>query len=193
MQLKCAIYIVRHGETEWARDGKHTGLTDIPLTEKGEIQAANLGRRLEKIKFAHVFSSPLKRALETCTICGFDPQIDKDLVEWDYGAYEGMKSSEIHETNPKWTIFTDGAPAGESVEEVKKRCKRLLNKLEGLEGNIALFSSGHISRALLTQWLDLPIATAQQFLLDTASLSILEIAKNTPSVKLWNDISHRKC
>lgn len=184
------IYIVRHGETEWAREGKHTGLTDIPLTEKGESQAAFLGRRLEKVRFDHVFSSPLKRARETCSICGLNPVIDNALLEWDYGAYEGLTSDTIHETNPEWNIFTHGAPAGETVETVSKRAEKFIKKLEGLEGKIALFSSGHISRALLTRWLELPLENGRRFLLSTASLSILSYEHGKRAVKLWNDISH---
>lgn len=186
------IYIVRHGETEWALNGKHTGLTDIPLTEKGEVQAASLGRRIEKIKFSHVLTSPLKRAKETCAICGFDGVIDKDLLEWDYGAYEGMTSAEIHKTVPDWNIFTHGAPAGESIDTLTKRVERLIKKLEGLEGKIAIFSSGHISRALTMLWLQIPLVNGTRFPLFTASLSILSYEKNQRALKLWNDISHLK-
>ncbi|WP_228546971.1 histidine phosphatase family protein [Candidatus Neptunochlamydia vexilliferae] len=144
------IYLIRHGETEWSRDGKHTGLTDIPLTDKGEVEAMALGRRLEKIRFDHVFSSPLKRAKETCLICGLEPQVDDDILEWNYGAYEGLTSAEIHKTNTDWNIFTHGAPAGEPVEEVIKRGMCLVQKLESLEGKIALFTSGHFSCAFAT-------------------------------------------
>ncbi len=186
------IYIIRHGETEWARDGKHTGLTDIPLTENGEIHAASLGRRLERLKFSHVFSSPLKRAKETCTICGFDPQIDEDLLEWDYGAYEGLTSEEIRKTLPEWNIFTHGAPAGESVEAVVKRAERFIKKLEGLEGKLAIFSSGHFSRVLTMCWLKLSLENGIRFPLSTASLSILGYEKKLRALKLWNDISHLK-
>lgn len=186
------IYIVRHGETEWARDGKHTGLTDIPLTEKGEIQAASLARRIEKIKFSHILTSPLKRAKETCDICGFDGVIDKDLVEWDYGAYEGMTAEEIHKTVPNWNIFTHGAPAGESIESLTKRVDRVIKKIEGLNGNIALFSSGHFSRALTMRWLEIPLEKGTRFPLFTASLSILSYEKKQRALKLWNDISHLK-
>ena len=186
------IYIIRHGETEWARDGKHTGLTDIPLTEKGEVQAALLGRRIERINFSHIFSSPLKRAKETCTICGFNGEIDKDLVEWDYGAYEGMTSEETLKTLPDWKIFTHGAPAGESIEDVIKRADRFIKKVEGLEEKIAVFSSGHFSRALTMRWLEIPLENGTRFPLFTASLSILGYEKKLRSIKLWNDISHLK-
>ncbi|MCP5506350.1 MAG: histidine phosphatase family protein [Chlamydiales bacterium] len=186
------IYIIRHGETEWARAGKHTGLTDVPLTEKGEIQAASLGRRIEKIKFSHVFTSPLKRAKETCDICGFDGVVDRDLVEWDYGAYEGMTSEEIQKTVPEWNIFTHGAPAGESIATLTKRVERLIKKLEGLDGKTALFTSGHLSRALTMLWLEIPLEKGSRFPLNTASLSILGYEKNQRALKLWNDVSHLK-
>lgn len=186
------IYIIRHGETEWARNGKHTGLTDIPLTEKGEIHAAALGRRLERTKFSHIFTSPLKRAKETCTICGFDGKVEKDLLEWDYGAYEGMTSDEILKTLPDWNIFTHGAPAGESVDDIIKRADHFIKKVEGLEGKIAVFSSSHFSRALTMRWLEIPLKNGTRFPLFTASLSILGYEKNLHAVKLWNDISHLK-
>ncbi|MDJ0651751.1 MAG: histidine phosphatase family protein [Simkaniaceae bacterium] len=184
------VYIVRHGETEWARDEKHTGLTDISLTETGEIQAAALARRIERIKFSHIFSSPLKRAKETCAICGFDPKIDKDLLEWDYGAYEGMTSKEILKTMPDWTIFTHGAPGGESIDDTIKRADRFIKKVESLEGKIAIFSSGHFLRTLTMRWLEIPLQNGTRFALFTASLSILSYEKNTRAVKLWNDVSH---
>lgn len=184
------VYLIRHGETEWARDGKHTGLTDIPLTENGESQAASLGRRIESLKFSHIFSSPLKRALDTSKICGYDPQIDKDLVEWDYGAYEGLTSPEIHQTNAKWNVFTHGAPNGESIDAVIKRADRFLKKLENLEGKIAVFTSGHFSRAFVTRWLELPIEAGRRFSLATASLSILGYEHTKRALKLWNDTSH---
>ncbi len=180
------IYLIRHGETEWSRDGKHTGLTDIPLTEKGEREAAALGRHIEKLTFDHLFSSPLKRAKETCFICGLEPQIDNDLLEWNYGAYEGLTTAEIHKTVPGWNIFTHGAPGGETTEAVAKRGKRLLKKLEGLEGKIALFTSGHFSRAFLTCYLNLPIENGRQFILSTASLSILGYEHGMHALKLWN-------
>ncbi|MCB1106835.1 MAG: histidine phosphatase family protein [Chlamydiia bacterium] len=183
---------MRHGETAWARDKKHTGLTDIPLTEQGESQAASLGKRLESLSFKHVFSSPLKRAYDTCSICGYNPQVDKDLLEWDYGAYEGLTSAEIHETNPKWNIFTHGAPNGESTEAVVKRATRFLKKVERLEGKIAVFSSGHFSRVFATCWLKLPIENGRRFSLATASLSILGYEHGEGALKLWNDISHLK-
>lgn len=184
------VYIIRHGETEWARDGKHTGLTDIPLTENGKRQASQLGERLKGLSFDYVFSSPLKRAHDTCSICGFNPEVIDELLEWDYGDYEGLKSVEIHKNDPSWNIFTHGAPNGESALDVKARVDRLIDRLETLEGHIALFSSGHISRALTTQWLEFPMEAGRRFLLSTASLSTLSYEKGKRVVKLWNDVSH---
>lgn len=184
------IYLIRHGETEWSREGKHTGLTDISLTEKGEKEALTLGKRLKGIHFDHIFSSPLKRVKETCTICGFNPQIDKALLEWNYGAYEGVTSEEIYKTYPDWNIFTHGAPGGESTDDIVKRVDHFLKKIESLDGNIALFSSGHISRALTIRWLELPIQEGKRFSLSTGSLSILGYEHKNRALKLWNDIPY---
>ncbi|NGX51109.1 MAG: Phosphoserine phosphatase 1 [Chlamydiae bacterium] len=181
------IYIVRHGETEWSRNGRHTGFTDIPLTEKGKEQAAQLGECLRDVSFDHLFSSPLKRAHETSILCGFKPLIIDELLEWDYGDYEGVKSEEIHKKDPTWNIFTHGAPNGESVAAVKARVDLLIEKLETLEGNIALFSSGHIMRALTAQWLELPMEAGCRLVLSTASLSILGYEHKKRALKLWND------
>lgn len=184
------LYLIRHGETEWARTGKHTGLTDIPLNEQGKNQALLLGKRIQGLNFNHVFSSPLIRALETCTLCGLKPELNSDLVEWNYGDYEGLTSSEIHKTDPHWNIFTHGAPNGESIENVKSRICHLLKRVESLQGKIALFSSGHFSRAFASQWLGLPIAAGQNFSLSTASFSILGYENQKQVLKLWNDTSH---
>ena len=184
------LYIIRHGETEWARQGKHTGLTDVPLNEQGRKHAILLGKRLEDLAFDHVLSSPLVRAFETCILCGFKAEINPDLLEWDYGDYEGLTSQEIHKTHPHWNIFTHGAPHGESIEDVKKRACSLLKTLDSLHGTIALFSSGHFLRVLVSQWLDLPITVGQRLSLSTASLSILSYEHQEQILKLWNDTSH---
>ena len=185
------IYLIRHGETKWARDGKHTSFTDLHLTEIGQKEAAFLGKRIYSIKFSHIFSSPLKRAIETSKICGFNAQIDKDLVEWNYGAYEGLTSVEIHKTNPEWNIFFHGAPSGESIEAVINRADRFLKKIEHLEGKIAVFSSGHFCRTLAIRWLEMPLKRGRHFSLATASLSILAYEHTKRALKLWNDISHK--
>jgi len=184
------IYIIRHGETEWTRNGKHTGLSDIPLTELGEMQAASLGKRIEKIKFSHVFLSPLERVKQTCAICGLDGRVDKDLLEWDYGAYEGMTSKEILKAVPNWKIFTHGAPGGESIEDIIKRADRFIKKIKDLEGKIIIFSSGHFLRTFTMRWLKIALENGTRFPLSTTSLSILGREKDMESIKLWNDTSH---
>lgn len=142
------IYLIRHGETEWTLSRQHTGLTDIPLTEDGIEHTKALASRLDGFKFDKVFVSPLQRAALTCEICGYDAEVTDALLEWDYGDYEGMKSAEIHKINPDWNIFTKGAPKGESTDDVKERVDAFLDRVRKMSGNIAFFSSGHISRAI---------------------------------------------
>ena len=186
------VYLIRHGETEWSKSGQHTGLTDIPLTENGKKQAKALGKRVRLIAFDHVFSSPLKRAYDTCTLCGLREKaiVTDDLLEWNYGDYEGKKTIDIHKIDPHWNIFTNGGPHGETVEDIQNRTDRFLTHIRDLEGNIAVFSSGHFSRALATQWLGLPLEAGQLFILSTGSLSILSHEHQKPALLLWNDISH---
>ena len=183
------IYLVRHGETEWSKSGQHTGLTDIPLTPEGETGARALGKRISEIKFDHLFSSPLKRAHDTCKLCGHgDAAIITDaLLEWNYGDYEGVKSVDIHKDNPGWNIFKDGAPNGESVKQVADRCNAFLEMIEKLEGRVALFSSGHILRALTTRWLGLPMEAGRLFILSTGSLSIYGYEHGKHALRLWNE------
>lgn len=186
------LYLMRHGETEWSLNGNHTGLTDIPLTENGEIQAQALAKRV--IPFDHVFSSPLKRAFKTCEICGLGKQVQitDALLEWDYGDYEGLKTSEIREKQPGWDIFTDGGPNGESVHDVTKRANDFIKQLLTLEGDIALFSSGHFLRAFAALWVKAPITLGKNLLLSTASFSLLTFYREDPVIKVWNDTSHIK-
>ena len=182
------ITLIRHGETAWSLSGQHTGRTDIALTENGIEQADALGQRLKKTKFDAVYTSPLKRALETSKIAGFSAKIDPALMEWDYGQYEGLTRKEIAAKNLAWDLFTQGAPGGESPEDVRRRADKFLHQLPG--GNIAIFSHGHISRVLATSWLLIPTSEARCFLLSTASVSILGFEHQTPAIILWNDISH---
>lgn len=186
------IYIIRHGETKWAKNGQHTGLTDIPLTENGLRQAKKLGTRLSQVSFDHVFVSPLKRVYDTCCLCKLENQaeITESLLEWNYGDYEGKKSAEIHQIHPEWNIFEHGAPNGESVANVQKRADDFILKLNQLQGKIALFSSGHFSRALAVRFLGFPLVKGRCFILSTASLSVLEYEHKHPTLLLWNDISH---
>lgn len=184
-----AIYLIRHAETEWSASGRHTGLSDIPLTQEGQQQAATLNDPLHKIPFAKVWTSPLKRALETCTLAGYsaEMQIDPDLVEWDYGAYEGLQNHEICQQNPGWNLFKDGVPNGETIEGIGRRADRMIQKAEQCSGNIALFSSGHFLRVLTMRFLQLPIAEGRRFILSTASISILGYEKEARALILWND------
>lgn len=188
------VYLARHGETEWSLSGQHTGLTDIPLTPRGERNARRLGERLAGLKFAHVFTSPLQRASRTCELAGYGgvAVADSDLVEWNYGRFEGKKTADIRRENPNWQIFRDGCPGGESVHQIGARADRVVARLRALEGNILLFSSGHILRVLAARWCGLEVGEARPFFLDTAALSQLgyEHNRDEPVIRLWNDSSH---
>src|SRR6185369_13739156 len=168
-------YLARHGETAWSISGQHTGLTDLPLTERGERNARSLGDRLRGLSFATVLCSPLQRARRTCDLAGFkaQAQIEPDLVEWDYGNYEGLTSAEIRKQRPDWQLFRDGCPGGESVEQVGARADRVVKKVREMQGDELLFSSGHFLRVLAARWLGLPVDAGRFFFLDTASFSTL--------------------
>jgi probable phosphoglycerate mutase len=185
------VYLARHGETAWSRTGQHTGLTDLPLTAQGEAEARELGERLRELSFSHVLVSPLLRARRTCELTGFGAQaeIEPDLVEWDYGDYEGKRTHEIRAERPDWQLFRDGCPAGESVADISARADRVVAKLRSLDENVLLFSSGHISRVLAARWLGLDASAGRYFLLSTASLSELgyEHDRSEPAIRLWND------
>ena len=185
------IYLVRHGETEWSLTGQHTGRTDIPLTPRGEEAARELGQRLRGIQFARVLASPRQRARRTCELTGLGPaaEIEPDLMEWDYGDYEGRRSADILKGRPDWNLFRDGCPQGETPAQVSGRADRLIARLRALEGDVALFSHGHFGRVLAARWVGLPVSAAQRLLLDTASLSILGYEHNhveSPVIALWN-------
>jgi broad specificity phosphatase PhoE len=182
------IYLVRHGETEWTKSGQHTGLTDKPLTEQGKHEAALLKRHLMHIPFTKVLTSPLKRALETCELAGFSKQleIDPNLVEWNYGDYEGLTYAEITKQRPNWNLFNDGVPNGETCEQISARADRVLHKIAKIDGNVALFSSGHILRVLTARFLGHSVSMGRNFLLFPASISILSYARKDPVVQLWN-------
>jgi broad specificity phosphatase PhoE len=189
-----AVYLARHGETAWSLSGQHTGLTDLPLTERGEQNARRLGQRLQALNFNHVRTSPLQRATRTCQLAGFAgvAVVDPDLVEWDYGEYEGLRTVEIRKQRPDWQLFRDGCPGGESVEEVGARADRVVVRMRTNNENVLLFSSGHFLRVLAARWLALPAADGRLFALDTAALSILgyEHDRSEPVVRLWNDTQH---
>ena len=189
------VYLARHGNTAWTHSRQHTGLTDLPLTPDGERNAVRLGERLKGMRFAKVFTSPLKRAFRTCELSGFGPgaEVDRDLVEWDYGQYEGLTSAQILRDRPDWQLFRDGAPGGESPEQVGERADRVVQRVRGVPGDVLLFSSGHFIRVLTARWLALGLpAAGKYFLLSPASLSALSYEQNLsrPVIRLWNDDHH---
>ena len=184
-------YLIRHGETEWSLNGRHTGLTDIPLTENGRMMARRLKPFLSRKTFELVLSSPLQRARETCELAGFGDraEIDDDLKEWNYGDYEGLTPTQIQEKKPGWLIFTDGAPNGETPEQVGSRIDRVIAKIRAVKGNVVLFAHGHLLRTFAARWLGLSPEGGAHFLLDTSTLSILTYYRGIPAVKEWN--AHR--
>ena len=188
------IYLARHGETAWSVTGQHTGLTDLPLSERGERNAARLGERLAGSVFAKVLTSPLQRATRTCELAGFGAaaQVDRDLVEWNYGDYEGLRTAEIHAKRPDWQLFRDGCPNGESPEQVGARADRVVNRVRAIKGNVLIFSSGHFLRVFAARWLGLEPAAGKFFMLDTASLSALsyEHDLSNSAIQFWNDNRH---
>ena len=185
------IYLARHGETAWSVTGQHTGVTDLPLTERGERNAVRLGERLAGSVFAKVMTSPLQRAARTCELAGFGAvaEVDRDLVEWNYGDYEGLRTVEIHAKRPDWQLFRDGCPNGESPEQVGVRADRVVNHVRAIKGNVLIFSSGHFLRVLAVRWLGLEPAAGKFFMLSTASLSALsyEHELSHPAIQFWND------
>jgi probable phosphoglycerate mutase len=188
------VYLARHGETEWTLSGRHTGLTDIPLTERGERNARRLGERLAGLAFEKVYTSPLQRAARTCELAGFGSvaQSDGDLVEWDYGDYEGLATKEIRAQRPDWQLFRDGCPGGESLDAIGARADRVIARLRVVDGGVLVFSSAHFSRVLAARWLGLEAAGGKYFVLSTAALSALgyEHTREEPVIKLWNDDRH---
>lgn len=183
------VVLVRHGQTEWSRDGRHTGRSDIPLTETGREQAKSLRAALADRDLDLVLVSPLSRALETCALAGFGDraETDVDLVEWDYGAYEGLTSTEIREHRPDWSLWQDGCPSGESPDDVGKRGDRVLARLAGAEGDAIVFSHGHFLRVLASRWIGLAPAAGAKLGLDVATLSVLGREHETdPVLRVWN-------
>jgi broad specificity phosphatase PhoE len=185
------LHVIRHGETEWSLSGQHTGSTDIPLTPHGEDEARALVPWVGHLPFTRVLRSPRQRALRTCELVGLGAAVEMtpDLAEWDYGEYEGKRSADIQKTDPDWVIFRDGCPGGESPAQVAARADRLIGELRKLQGNVALFSHGHMSCMLAARWMGLAVIEAQHLSLGTASLSILGYAANHPDVPvmlLWN-------
>jgi probable phosphoglycerate mutase len=189
------VYLARHGETAWTLSRQHTGLTDLPLTERGERTARRLGERLKALTFTAVFTSPLQRAARTCELAGFKSvaEVDKDLVEWNYGQYEGRRTAEIRAERPDWELFRDGCPGGESPQEVGARADRVVKRVRAVPGNVLIFTSGHFMRVLATRWLGLePSVNCKFFMLSTASLSAVgyEHDVSRPVIRLWNETRH---
>ena len=188
------VHLARHGETAWSLAGRHTGLTDLPLTERGERDARRLGERLAGMKFARVFTSPLQRAARTCELAGFGAaaEVDRDLVEWNYGEYEGRTTKEIRAERLDWQLFRDGCPGGESPQAIGARADRVVGRARAVGGDVLIFSSGHLLRVFAARWLGLEAAAGRYLLLGTASLSALgyEHGLAEPVIRLWDDTRH---
>ncbi|HKF97488.1 MAG TPA: histidine phosphatase family protein [Steroidobacteraceae bacterium] len=182
------VFLIRHGETEWSLSGRHTGISDIPLTENGR-QVARLWQPYASArKFALVLSSPLQRARETCELAGLagQAQIEDDLREWNYGNYEGLTPQQIRAAQPEWLIFRDGCPGGESPEQVGTRVDRVITRIRAASGDVAIFAHGHVLRVFGARWLELPPSAGSHFLLETATLCVLSSYRGVPAVKRWN-------
>jgi broad specificity phosphatase PhoE len=182
------VFAIRHGETAWSLSGQHTGTTDIPLTDNGRQLAERMRSVLATKAFELVLCSPMQRARETCELAGLGDKavIDPDLVEWNYGEYEGLTPEQIHEKGPDWLIFRDGCPGGEMPEQVGARVDRVVARVRAVEGNVALFAHGHVLRVLVARWIGLPPGAGQHFLLDTGTLSVLSYYYELPAVRAWN-------
>ena len=186
------VYLLRHGETEWSLNGRHTGVTDIPLTENGRKLARQLQPILTREKFVMVLTSPLQRARDTCELAGLGTlaSVDRDLMEWNYGEYEGLTTDQIRQTRPDWSVFSDGCPGGESPLQVSVRADRIVSRVRTVDGNVALFSHGHILRVLAARWINLSASYGENFLLDTATLNVLGYYRESPAFKIWNAPLH---
>lgn len=181
------LWVVRHGETEWSRDGRHTSVTDLDLTEDGERVARTLAERLDPADFDLVLTSPRLRARRTAQLAGFeDPEVDDDLVEWAYGDYEGITTPEIRETVPGWTVWSHPCPGGETGAEVAARLDRVVERARAIDGRTLVFSHGHASRVLAARWLGLPAESGRHFLLGTATVSTLAWERESPAIARWN-------
>jgi len=188
MGFGARLWLMRHGETEWSRDGAHTSRTDLPLTTEGELRAANLKRLLGGHSFALVLTSPLRRAIDTCRLAGYGEtaQITPDLCEWDYGIYEGRTTSDIQTENPGWTIWTGTPPGGETAEQVGARADRVIERAVSAAGDAALFGHGHMLRVLAARWLAVPPVDGRFFALSTGSVSVLGYEREARVIERWN-------
>lgn len=180
------VVLVRHGETAWSASGKHTGRTDVPLTERGRSQGADLARHLASWRFAEAITSPLRRAAETCELAGLAGAEDDDLLEWDYGEYEGRTTEEIRREVAGWTVWRGPVPGGEGIDEVAARADRAIARIDEASGDVAVFSHGHFLRVLAARWLGLPAVDGRLFMLDTATLSVLGTERESRAIRIWN-------
>jgi broad specificity phosphatase PhoE len=185
---KQVVVLVRHGDTEWSRDGRHTGKTDIPLTDDGRRQAKALAPELSAWQFALVLTSPLQRARDTCKLAGYGEQAEvrTELQEWDYGRYDGLTSDQIAATNPDWSLWRDGGPGGEKAADVGRRVDRLIAEIRGIEGDVLIFAHGHVLRVLASRWLGEPPEGGRHYSLQTAALSLLGQEHRDPVIRRWN-------
>jgi broad specificity phosphatase PhoE len=184
------VVLVRHGETEWSKKGQHTGSSDIPLTEAGRSAAKALGARLRRWRFEVLLTSPLSRAAETCRLAGLGDHAEErhELVEWNYGEYEGLTTPQIREAIPGWNLWRDGCPGGETADEVGARVDPLITELQALSGDAALFAHGHLLRVLTARWIGLRPNMGACLALSTAAVSVLGYERETPVVWLWNEV-----
>jgi broad specificity phosphatase PhoE len=189
-----ATVVVRHGQTEWSTNGRHTSHTDLPLTEEGRVRAAALAPRLAEWDFSLVLTSPLLRARETCELAGLGELavVDEDLQEWDYGEYEGLTTPEIREQNPEWVLWRDGCPGGEEPDQVGARADRVVDQLRDVDGHAVAFAHGHFLRVLTARWIEMPVAAGARFALSAAAISVLGHERETQVVWHWNDTELRR-
>ena len=186
------VFLIRHGETEWSITRQHTGRTDIPLTEGGRHQAERLGARLAGERFALVLVSPLKRAMETVRLAGFSDvaEVEPDLVEWDYGAYDSLTAADIRRERPGWTPWHGGFPGGETLKDLEARADRVLARLRAIDGDVALFAHGHILRIVAARWLEQPAVEGSRYYMATGTLSVLGWERETSVIERWNEACH---
>jgi probable phosphoglycerate mutase len=182
------VFAIRHGETAWSLSGQHTSTTDIPLTDNGRRLARRMRPVLAEEKFALVLCSPMQRAHETCELAGFGEKavVEPDLMEWNYGGYEGLVHDQIHESAPGWSLFRDGCPGGEAPQQIGDRVDRVIARLRAADGDVALFAHGHVLRVLVARWIGLPPGSGQHFLLDTGKLCVLGYYREVPAIQSWN-------
>jgi len=188
------LYLARHGDTAWTDSHQHTGRTDLPLNERGEEHARQIGARLRRFSFSHVFTSPLQRASKTCELAGFGAgaEVDQDLIEWDYGRFEGKLTSDVLKERPGWELYRDGCPDGEAPGDVAARADRFIARVRGMTGDVLAFSSGHIIRMIAARWLGVPPAAGRFFFCDPASVGVLGFehdSRDQPIIRLWNYVS----